>query len=90
MVCKACNGSVSILKNRNCHEDLGTKLVLRCNSSRWTSERIFHSLHKNESRKSYQINTISLLDMKALEKGRNAALKLFSKLNPSKLISHVT
>ena len=29
MVYKTCNGSVSILENRNCHEGLVTKLVLR-------------------------------------------------------------
>ena len=28
MVCKTCNWSVSKLENRNCHEDVVTKLVL--------------------------------------------------------------
>ena len=37
MVCATCNGSVSIMENRNSHEGLSTKLVLRCNNSRCTS-----------------------------------------------------
>ena len=48
MVCKTCNGSVSVMENRNCHEVFGTKLVLRCNNSRYTSETNIHSAHKNE------------------------------------------
>ena len=48
MVCKTCNGSVSIIKNRNCHECLGAKLVLRCNNSRCMSETSFYSTHKSE------------------------------------------
>ena len=48
IACKTCNRLVSILENRNCHEGLGTKLVLRCNNSRCTSEASFHSTHKIE------------------------------------------
>ena len=58
-------------------ERLGTKLILRCNNSRCSSEAIFHSKYKNESRMSYQINTFSALGMRELGNGRNAALKLF-------------
>ena len=90
MVCKICNGSVSILVNRNCHENLRTKLVLGCKNSRCTSGTSFHRTQKNESRKSYQINTISTFGMRALGKDRNAALKLFSILNLRKPVSHVT
>ena len=90
ILCKTCNGSVSILENRNCHEVLCTKLVLRYNKSRCTSETSSHITHKNESRKSYQINTISTLGMRALGKGRNATLKLFAILNLSKPESHVS
>ena len=90
ILCKTCNGSVSILEKINCHEGLGTKLVLRCNNSRCKSETGFHITHKNESRKSYQINTFSRLGMRALGKERNAALKLFAILNLSKPESHVS
>ena len=48
MVCKTCNGLVSILENRNCQDP---ELVLRCNNSRSTSETNYHSAHKNKSRK---------------------------------------
>ena len=61
MVSKTCNGSVSMQENRNSCEGLGTKQVLRCNNSRYTSETSFHSTHKNESRKSYQINKVGTL-----------------------------
>ena len=74
MVCKTFNGSVSILKNRNCYEGLGTKLVLRCNNSRRTSETSFHSIHKNESRKSNQTNALKTLGVRPLVDKRNAAL----------------
>ena len=47
MACKTCNGSASIQENRNFHESLGTKLVLRCTSV---------------TRKSYQINTRTWYD----------------------------
>ena len=86
----ACNRSVAILENRNFHEGLGSKLVLRCNSSRYTSETSFHSTHKNEKRKSYQINTFSTLGMRTLGKGRNEALKFFAILNLGKPVSHFT
>ena len=90
MVCKTC-GTVSIMENRNCHESLGTKLVLRCNNSRYKSETsFFHSTHKNKCRKTYQINTLSILGIKALRKERNAALKLLAILNLGKPVSHVT
>ena len=68
-------------KNSNCHESLGTKLVLRCNNSRCTSETSFHSTKRNEPMKSYQINTLSTIGMRALGKGKNAAAKLFAILN---------
>ena len=64
-----CNGSGSILENRNCHESLGAKLVLRCNNSRYTSDTSFCSAHKYETRMSYEINAISTLGMKAFGKG---------------------
>ena len=67
-----------------------TKQVLRCNNSRYTSETILHSTQKNESRKSYQINTISTLGMKAIGKGGNATLNLFAILNVCKTVIHVT
>ena len=66
MVCKTCNRSVSLLKTRSCHESLGTNLVLRCNNNRCTSGTYFHSTHKSESKKSYQISTVSRLGMRAL------------------------
>ena len=69
MLCKTCDGSVSILEMRNCHEGLGAKLVMRCNYNRCTSVIRFHSTHKNESKKSYQINTLSTHGMRALAKG---------------------
>ena len=89
MVCKT-GGSVSIMENRNCHECLGTKLVLRCNNSRQKSEANFHSTHKNECRQAYQINTLSTLGIRALRKERNAVLKLLAILNLDKPVSHVT
>ena len=64
MVCKTCNGSVSVPENRSYHEGLGTKLVLRCNSNRYTSETGFHSTYQNKSRKSCQINTLCTLGMR--------------------------
>ena len=83
MICKSCNGLVSRLENSNCHEGLGTKLVLRYNNSKGTSETSFHS-----TRKSY--DQISTLGLKAIGKWRNAALKLFAILNLGKLASQVT
>lgn len=90
MVCKTCNGSVLILKKRNCNKVLVTKLVLRCNNSRCISETSFQSTHKNESRKSCQINIFCALGMRVLRKWRNAAMKLFAILNLVSLVSHVT
>ena len=90
MVYKTCNGSVSILENRNYHEGLVTKLVLRWNNSRCTSVKSFHSTHKNESRKSCQNGTLSTLDMRALGKEGNAVLKLFAIWNLGKPLSHIT
>ena len=90
MIYKTCNGSVSILESRNCHGNLDSKLELRCNNSKCTPETIFHSTHKNESRKSYQINTLSTPGMRALGKGRNVVLQLFAILNLGEPVSHVT
>ena len=75
---------------RMCFYHEPTKQVLRCNNSRCTSETSLHSTQKNESRKSYQINTISTLGMKAIGKGKNATLNLFAILNVSKTVIHVT
>ena len=48
-----------------------------------------HSTHKNESRKPYQINTLSTLGMRAIGKWRNAALKLSAVLNQGKTVSKI-
>ena len=84
--------SVSVLENRNYHEGLRSKPVLRCNNSRCISETSFqtsfHSKYKNKSRNSYQINTLSTLGMRTLEKRRNASLKPFAILNLGKPVTH--
>ena len=79
---------VSILENRNFNEGFVTKLILRRNNNRCTSKS-FHSTHKNESRKLNQINTLSTLGMREIERGENV-LKLFAILNLGKPVSHVT
>lgn len=89
MVHKTCNGPVSVLENRNFNESLVTKFILRRNNNRYTSETSFHSTHKNESRKLNQINTLSTLGMREIERGENM-LKLFAILNLGKPVSHVT
>ena len=73
----------------NSHEGLVTKLVLRCNNRRCTSETSSHSTHKKKLRKSYQINTLSRLGMRALGKGSNAVLKLLAILNLGKSVTDV-
>ena len=85
-----CNGSISILENRNCHEGLRTKLASRSNESRCTSETSFHNRYKNESIKSNQTNTLQTLGVRALENRRNAALKMLPILNLGKPVSHAT
>ena len=45
--------------------------------------------HKNESRKSYQINTLSTLGVRALGKERHVSLKVFAILNLGKPLNHV-
>ena len=61
----------------------------RYNNSRCISEASVHSTHKNESRKPYQINTLSTLGMRAIGKWRNAALKLCAVLNQGKTVSKI-
>ena len=56
-----CNGSVLILENRNIHEGLGTKLILRCNNSRYTSETCFYSTHKNQENHTRSIHLVPLV-----------------------------
>ena len=72
--------SVSVLENKTFHKGLGTNLVPGC----------FSSTHKNESRKSYQINKLSTRGMRPLEKGKHATLKLFEILNLGKSLRHIT
>ena len=82
MASKIFDGSASILENRNCHKSAGTKLVLRCNNSRCTSEISFQSTYSwSESRKSYQISTLNTVGKRAIRKAINISLNLFAILN---------
>ena len=92
MVCKNCNGSFLILENRNINREyLCTKLVLRWNNSRCTSniQTSMAQIRTNEESNTRLI-TLSTPGIRVLRKGRNAALKLFAILNLSKPVIHVT
>ena len=79
-----------LLENENFRCGLGTKLSFSCTNVKCTTNQEFFTTPMFDDKKTYKINTTSVLGMRSIGKGRAAALKLFSIMNLGSPVSQVT
>lgn len=78
LVCSKCYRKIKLIEDRNHHQGLGTKLVLICTGEKCNMNSQFFTTPKFKATKSFKINLLFNIGMRAIGRGRCAALKLLS------------
>ena len=81
MPCNFYNVKKKLLENEDFLYSLGTKLYFLCTNEECPNRNHFFSTPMFKDKSAFQINTVSVVGMRSIGRGRSAALKLFLLMN---------
>lgn len=89
-LCKECGESAKLREDVQQHHGLGTKLVFVCSKNCSKNNNGFFNTKRDSGKTAYEINKATCIAMRAIGKGRSAAMKLFSIMDLGKPVSNKT